>query len=211
MNGTFMQSPRDLALPVILFAALLMSGCRSYGGYGAEEATYRQMQVAHQIFEEELVRAKADLRKLEAAASDNPILSVPAAQYAEMVQGHETVLDDQENMISGLSDGSGYRDLHRAFAAMVSQQRTIRNQYERLLSNVQRFAASADTTVQTERPYSFIPPYFERVAGRQRELSVNGVLATLRSGASAEFPDMTADTSAAPAGIPGTDENGETP
>lgn len=182
MSGCVTRARGGRVLLVVVFACLLVSGCRSYGGHGAEEAIFQQLQVAHQVFEEELVRAKADLSRLQAAASDTDVLAILAVQYAQIIRGHEAVLEEHADVIANLSAGSGYRDLRRTYGAIIAQQRTIRTQYEGVLGNVHRGYMPQDTTSQFKRPYSLIPPYYARVAKQQRDLSVRGLLAEVRSG-----------------------------
>lgn len=163
----------------VLVIGGLTSGCRTYGGYNSESATYEQMQQAHRVFEEELNRARADLAKLQAAAGEQPDLSRTATRYAKVVEGHEVVLAEHADLIAGLSADSDYRDLKRAFGGIVAQQRTIRIQYEGVLNNA---FASQDTTSIAERPYALIPPYYERIRQDERALTVNELLAGARSG-----------------------------
>lgn len=174
------QGARFILLVVV--AGLFASGCRSYGGQGAEEATYRQMMEANQVFEDELRRAEADLSRLEAAAGESEVLGVLAAQYARIVEGHRVVLAEHAIYIDRLSEDSNYRDLNQTFGAMVSQQRTIRTQYEGVLSNVWQGFAEQDTATVGERPYALIPPYYRRVSSEQRGVSVEDVLTEVRSG-----------------------------
>jgi len=180
-------SARSLLAVIVLFATL--SGCRSYGGQGSEEAIYQEIQRGHQTFEAKLDRRRAELRTLQQAASGNERLADLAEQYALMVQGHEALLADQGEEIASLSSDSDYRDLNRFFGAMIAMHRTVQLQYDRLLDHSHRTFLSADTvssadTVRSadsvspvKRPYALIPPYFDRVREGQRELTLNDVIA----------------------------------
>ncbi len=169
----------------LIFIMLLVSGCRTYGRYGSEEATYQQILKAHQLFQEDLARRQADLRRLESAAGETEVVGRLAMQYAEIVGGHEAVLESEKNEIADLSPASGYRDLHRTLGAIISGHRTIRIQYQGLLTNALESRVPPDTTVEVERPYALIPAYYKRIEGRQPALSVNDVLTRIRTGSEA--------------------------
>lgn len=206
MSG-FLSAPGLRIILGILFAGSLFSGCRTYGGHGSEEATYQQILKAHQIFQEDFARKQAELSRLEQAAGEGEVFGTLAAQYAQVVSGHEVVLSDTAHDIAGLSEDSGYRELHRTLGAIISRQNTIKIQYERLLSNAFEAQTPADTTIQVQRPYSLIPPYYRRVEAGQRNLSVNDVLARVRAGAGLELDRGDMDMST---GEPSPDEeNGE--
>lgn len=168
----------------IVVIGVLIAGCRSYGGYGTEEATYQQILEAHQVFEEELSRKQADLRGLEQAAAGAEGLGTVAGQYAQLVRGHEAILAEHTDMIAELSEDSEYRKLHRVFGAIVSQQNTIRSQYRGLIASISQMQSpQVDSTMQVQRPYSLIPPYYRRVGEKQKDFTMNEVLAQARTGA----------------------------
>ena len=184
MSVQWMCAPGVRTIFGIVFLGILISGCRSYGGYGTEEATYQQILEAHQVFEEELSRKQADLRGLEQAAASAEGLETAAGQFAQLVQGHEAILAEHSILISDLSADSDYRTLHRVFGAIVTQHNTIRSQYEDLIATVaQTQSPQADSVVQVQRPYSLIPPYYRRVSEKQKDLTMNEVLAQARTGA----------------------------
>lgn len=183
-------SGRQTGPVLMLFVVLLLAtGCRTYGGYGAEDLTYTQMEQAHQVFEEELARARANLNVLESASAESPYLSVLAAQYAQLVRGHEAILESHADVLDRVSPGDDYRELHRAFGAVIAEQATVRRQYDDLLNDFHRAFSPPDTTDRVERPYALIPPFYERIRAR-RDLSVSEVLAQVRS-AGAPSPGFT--------------------
>lgn len=168
----------------VLTVFLLLSGCRTYGGYGAEAAIYNQIERVLERFDEHLSRTRAELRALEAASSDDPTLAVLSTQYAELVAAHEAMLEKQRRMASRLSPNSTYRTLHRTYGSMVTEQSLLRDQYQGILRNVFE-AHSPDTTMAADRdrPYALIPPYYARAANAHDELNVNAVIARVRSAA----------------------------
>lgn len=169
--------PFRSSLLLCAVAGLVLTGCRTYGEYNSEELTYQQMQRLVQQFDRDLTKARADLAALQKASADNPYLSVLAAHYSQVVSAQEAVLDEHRDMLAELSPGSTYRALHRAYGAMISEQRTIRLQQEGLLRYVYD-AYTADTTAMADRdrPYALIPPYYARVTEAQRDVTVNELL-----------------------------------
>lgn len=163
----------------VLAVVLLVSGCRMYGGYGSERAIHNQMERIVERFEEDLTRAQADLRALEAAAPGHPTLNVLTAQYARLISAHEAVLDEQRQVVAGLSAESTYRSLHRSYGSLISEQQLIRQQYQGVLRYVYE-AYGDEASVRAERPYASIPPYYARVAG-ENALTVNAVVTRVQS------------------------------
>lgn len=175
---------RISTLSCVLTVLVLLAGCRTYGGNGSEEAIYNQIERILDRFEGELSRARGEVSMLEAASSERPDVTAFSAQYMQLVEAHEAILDQHREMAEGLSPRSSYRSLHRAYGAMIAEQALLRQQYQGMLRYVYD-AYSADTTgwVERHRPYALIPPYYVRAANAGRELTVNNVLSRMQSGA----------------------------
>lgn len=182
----------------IAAAIVCLAGCRHYGSDEAAEATYAQMQKANQVFEEELIRARADLQRLQQAAGRGGVVAHMADQFSQIIRGHEAVLEEHGAIVNRMSGDSDYRELNRAFGSIIAQQRTIRLQYEGLLHHLSQAVHSSDTTSRgIERPYSFIPPYYARVSTAGRDLSLADLLSAASSGSNAAGEStMAPDTSA---------------
>jgi len=164
-----------------MLAALAVSGCRTYGGYGSESANYEQMQRAVGILEEELGRARADLSAAQAAAASNPEAEVLATNFGEIVDVHARIVDEQKELLDGLSEDSDYRELSRAFGAINSQKQAIQERYDRFLRGA--YVAFADTAeADVGRPYSSVPPFYNRVAAAQKTLTLKQLLAFVLGG-----------------------------
>lgn len=145
---------------------LLLSGCRTYGGYDAEPKTYEAMQKTVQSFEGELDRAEADLRRLKEAASETDTLQSLAEQFRGLVDEHTSLLDAQHRRIERLSPDASYRTLHQAYGATITEQRVMRRKYQRAIRQVRAVvqdSASARTPMQTvERQYTARPIGFPK-------------------------------------------------
>jgi len=144
-------------LPLVLVVALLLlSGCRTYGGYGTEAATYNQMQQANQQYATELERARADLERLESAAASNAALAPLAERFRNAMAEHEERLNQHRSFTESMSADSGYRDLHQAYGTITTDMRMTNKRYTRI---VQRVAATVSGEPMDE-PYRARSTYF---------------------------------------------------
>lgn len=165
----------------LMFAAvgvLLLGGCRTYGGYDAEPKMYEAMQRTVQSFEDELGRAKADLRRLEKAAAEADTLQALAEQFHGLVNEHASLLDAQHHRVERLSADASHRALHKAYGATITEQRMMRQKYQRAIRTVR--ATVQDTVAQasppeTNRKYTVRPVGFP-APENERQLSMEQAL-----------------------------------
>lgn len=129
---------------------LVLSGCRTYGGYGTKPKTYQSMQKAVQSFEKDFSRAETDLQKLESAVATADTLQPFVEQFQGLLDEHESLLQQQRDRIERLSPSSTYRNLHAAYGATVTEQRLMEQKYQRLIRSVR--ATVRDPLVQATRP-----------------------------------------------------------
>jgi hypothetical protein len=165
-----------------MLTLVVVSGCRTYGGRGSEAATYEQMQRAAAIFQEDLARAQGELSSIQQAGVADSLAAAIGHEYEVIVGHHQEALETQRGLVESLSEDSDYKDLNRAFGAINAQQQAIRSQYERLLEGVHRAYTDTMGASSGERPYSLIPPYYNRLADNSSEVSFNDVLEVIRSG-----------------------------
>ncbi len=190
---------------VLLCSLVVVSGCRTYGGYDSEEATYEQIQRSIQLFEEDIRRARSNAAALQEAAGQNPALGGLASHYAIFVEAGEALLDHNRSLAADLSPGSSYRSLHRAHGAIMAQQATARSRFEGLLQTFSE-AYAPDTTAGSiaQRPYALIPPYYARVTQQQDDISVNDVLRMVNTTAPPQdfvFAGPSSDQYGGPVGV----------
>lgn len=167
-----------LPLYVALAGLLLFSGCRTYGGYDTKPKTYAAMQKAVQSFETELNRSKTDLQKLTSAAEEADALRPLSEQFQDLLDEHESLLKKQNDRVERLSEESSYRNLHAAYGATVTEQRLMKQKYQRVIRTVR-------TTVQgppaqtprpkTGRQYTIRPIGFPEADGK-KQLSMEQAL-----------------------------------
>lgn len=164
-----MLSLRRLAVVLSLFGFLLLTGCRTYGGYGSEDATYTQMQAANEQFSDQLKRATSDLEALRAAADTMPALQPLAERMADMVNTHEDLLAQHEDIVASMSADDSYRALHSAYGTLVTEARLMRKQYDRVVRNVH--AAVHDTEAYAEAPSARSAYYVTPIGNPERTTS----------------------------------------
>lgn len=156
-------------LPGLALLLLLATGCRTYGGYGTEEALPRQMQQAVEQFADDLDRARSDVEMLAEAADQNSALAPVVEQYEHVIGRHEAFLDVHRQLVDRFQDDGAYRALHRNYGAMISEQRLVETWYQELHRRVQRVqhGQPAVGEVPPASRYAVNPSYYDRIQNRQ--------------------------------------------
>lgn len=159
----------------VLYAALagllILSGCRTYGGYDTKPKTYEAMQKAVQSFEAKLERTKTDLQALEQAATEADTLQSMAEEFQSLVNEHESLMEAQRGRVERLGPDATYRNLHRAYGATVTEQRLMEQKYQRVIRTI--YATVQDTMAQeasseTNRQYTIRPIGFPDLDDEQQ-------------------------------------------
>lgn len=157
--NSMLQTHRSV-LYAALAGLLILSGCRTYGGYDTKPKTYAAMQTAVHSFEADLKRTKADLQRLEQAATEADTLQSLAEEFQSLVDEHNSLLETQRHRVERLGPDATYRNLHRAYGATVTEQRLMRQKYQRVIRTVH--VTVQDTVVheaspETDRQYTIRP------------------------------------------------------
>ncbi len=180
---------RLTTLGVLLVAAVFITGCRTYGGYGSEQALYDEIVRLVQQFDNDLARSRGELAAIEQAAATHPELARVYENYSLMLDGHQVFLEEQREIVEQLSPGSTYRHLHRVHGAILAAQRTARNQKASLARAASEILAADAAPAQQDaqavdatRPYALIPPYYIRVAQDQGRTDLSNIVRGLGSG-----------------------------
>lgn len=204
---------------LLLFAAaalVVLSGCRTYGHYGSEEALRTALTEATEAFAVELTQRRADADALAQLAARQPALAPYAEQYQNAVLAHDAVLGEARAHAEQLQGSGSHRGLKRAYGALVMSQASIHRQYQSILEAI---AADADTASATQPYYDpqsryfIVPPFYERLAGA-RTISLQEAVRGVQPGPGAgqAVPPTgpggatTSDTTAAEAPAPTTNE-----
>ncbi len=155
-----MRTTAHFLVLVGLSALVLLAGCRTYGGRGTEAQTYEEMEAAVNELETDLESAQSDLQQLRAAVEQDSSLVPLADRYNDLVRLHESLISAQRQRVDTLSAEASYRTLHRAYGAMITDQKLLRKQYTRTVRQV--YAVVRDTSapgpkVQSPSSYTITP------------------------------------------------------
>ena len=190
-----MQNSIRISLLILLVASFV--GCRTYGGYGSEEATLRQIEAAQVQLSRDLVQARNDLRSLQASAAGSAQLQAAANAYEGVVRAHEALVAEHEAIVEeARSNNDAYRFLSRTLRGMHSEQQNLHQRYRDILHGVRSAAVmGAPTRPGTVIPrYHVVPPFYERIENADYITSVGGAWRALPAGAaSAVTSDQAGD------------------
>lgn len=155
---------RLLSLAVII-ASLVPLSCRTYGGYGSEEAIREQIEAAYQSFERDLVYARNDLQALMSRSADDELAGRVTSRMEEIIVLHETMLAEHQRLVQKANDGTTYRALKRTFGGMLADHHFIYLRY----TDLRAAMSEPDTTRylgqggEASRRYHVLPPFYERI------------------------------------------------
>lgn len=144
---------------------LVLTGCRTYGGYGTEDELVNQVAEVVSQFEGDLERAQSEQLRISREAAGRAVLESLAADHAEAVAMHAELLDQQRAYAEALvSEGGSYRVLNRALGALYQEQELVYDRYERLFEEALVVVAGFQTN---EPPFSsrwyVVPPQYDRI------------------------------------------------
>ena len=173
------HSPVRRLLLVPVLCLLVLTGCRTYGGYGTEAITLDQIQTATQQFAESLEQARSDLNMLESAAANNPALDSLEQTYRKTVSLHEEKLQLHREVVARFESENGtYRDLSRNYGAILSDQRLVQQRYQSLLRRISRTVRGLDAQEEAmqESRYFVTPLFYPRTEQRIDTMTMNEAL-----------------------------------
>lgn len=165
------------ALVGLLALMVVLTGCRTYGGYDSEARTYAQMQQANSQFANDLTRAEGELDALQNAASDNADLQPLAERYADLVEQHEQTLASHEEVVETLSADTDYRTLNRRYGALITEQRIVNNHYRMATERVYATVTGGDVPTRVvPEAISYTEPYEYRQMRNAERLTMSAAL-----------------------------------
>jgi hypothetical protein len=174
-----MRSAASRFFPLLLLAFVALTGCRTYGGYETEEATAAEMKEAVTLFADNLERAQGNLQALNNAASGNPDLQRFKEPYQAMVNVHELALERQREILEEFGPGDSYRGLHRAYGAIVTQQRMIRHRYFNLHEQI-AYAVRGESpeayNMPTRTEYYVSPIWYQHEENERNQMTMQQAL-----------------------------------
>jgi len=162
---------RLFRLATLLLLVVLVTGCRTYGGYGTEEELQNQISDAVDEFEKDLARSEADLAVLERAAENQSSLDVMVDRFESDIAAHKEMLASHRTIAQNLEGSSSYRDLHRGYGTITTEQRMMRNTYNRTVRNIRSVAIGEPveaTPLPNESFYYVEPVAYARLENPKR-------------------------------------------
>ncbi len=157
MNKT---RPSHIVQATLLSALLLLTGCRTYGGYGTVEANNVQLSAEVAEFSASLAQAETQYEQLRSAANlDQGLVD----EYLRTLEAHRAMSSRVSGEIAA-NDRFRYRAASRKLGAMITQSRQFHNRYQQIL----RAMVGDDSIAEPTRiaRYQAVPPTFIRSTDR---------------------------------------------
>ncbi len=166
-----------------LLVCILLTGCRTYGDYGTEQASFDRIATINGIFAQELEKAKGELQYLTQAAGSDAELKTAVANYEALLAKHEAMVASHNELASSLVVKTGlfgklstsYRDLNRGLGYIAADQLNMRNQYKTFAASLLESSQRAHVQDEQSR-YHVAPPYYEQIRFALAEKSVSDAL-----------------------------------
>lgn len=171
---------------VLCLMVFLLSGCRTYGGYGTEEATFGQIQESNSVFANDLEKARGELARLQQAAQQTPGLSSSVAEYEMLLEKHSHLVEAHAELASTLTVKTGfigqltpsYRNLNRALGSIAADQAAMKADYYQFASRLVDSEAKGDMWASniSKSRYQAVPPYYLAITHALERKSVSNAL-----------------------------------
>ncbi|MFK7846347.1 MAG: hypothetical protein AB8G77_13700 [Rhodothermales bacterium] len=174
----------------LLLVFLVLSGCRTYGDYGTEQASYDRIAAINTQFSQDLERAKGDLEVLKRAAGSDSDLKMALMQYESLLAQHEEISARHKEMALNLTVKTGlmgklstsYRDLNRALGSITIEQLSMHKNYSRFAASLlEDDSYKAIAGPESASRYHIAPPFYEEIRYALAKVSVSDAL-DLRAG-----------------------------
>ena len=185
MKQMYSHYPRFLVLASVLLVVL--SGCRTYGGYDSEAALFGQIEESNKVFANDLEKAKGELQRLEQAAQRNSALSSFVTDYEMLLEKHSHMVEAHAELASELDVKTGflgqltpsYRNLNRALGYIAAEQAAMKGHYFQLAAQIGGSSYAEGniwkSNINRSR-YQAVPPFYQAIAHALERTSVSGAL-----------------------------------
>ncbi len=158
----------------LAFAALALTGCRTYGAYDSTAKMHASLGEAVSGFAQALPRMEGEHADLVRMAGSDSVLLGVARDYKTLLDDGRAMLAEKQATMASL-DGSGdYRRVAEALGATLTGQQQFSDRYTGLMM---RAAGTPDTTTYLDMAdrsarYHTVPPFYFRTANRNRVASI---------------------------------------
>ena len=168
---------KHISKTTFIIALVVLTGCRTYGDYGSEEATYAQIEKINTQFADDLDKARAEKAGLDRVVSQLSDLRGVDEEYAELLEKHESMIAHHAELTGHLKVKKGmlgrlttsYRDLNRALGYIAAEQEAMKADYDTF---VRRLAGMTKSDRGAMSRYEIAPPFYERIRSSLERLSL---------------------------------------
>ena len=177
--------PRFFVIASLL--VLVLSGCRTYGGYDSEEIIFNQIEESNRVFALELEKARGELQRLEQAAQVDPELSAYVPEYEMLLEKHSSMVEHHELLASELDVKTGfigqltpsYRNLNRALGYIAVEQAAMKADYYSIASQIEGspYAEGGIWKSNISRSrYQAVPPFYQTINHSLQQKTISGAV-----------------------------------
>jgi hypothetical protein len=176
-------------LLVGLVLVIGLGACRTYGGYGSEEALKAQIEEANEQFADQLTRAQNGMERLSRAASENVALQPVVSEYEDAMRQHTAFLAEHREQAERVKVHTGalgrltssYRDLNRCLGSILSEQAEVNIRYNEAVAHLVAIRDGLGEDVATHEQgdtglYQAVPPQYARMSSLTRANSLDAAL-----------------------------------
>ena len=125
-----------------------------------------------------LQRAARPRRQSAPLTEPTPPLTAQQGAIVEMQQAVAAEVDAGNNILFAWVGPDSYRELHRAYGALISDQQIVQDRYAEVLRDLQQAVGAAPApTVQEEGRYQIAPHFYNRIEYALSQGTVADILA----------------------------------
>lgn len=168
---------------LVLF--LMLAGCRTYGDYGSEQASFDRVAAINSQFAQTLERARGELETLQRAAASDSDLNAAVTQYEALLAQHAAMVSAHGDLAASLDVKTGmlgkltpsYRNLNRALGYIAADQLAMHNHYKQFATSLLEDQGMIATVQQEQSRYQIAPPFYEQIRFALAQKSISDALA----------------------------------
>ena len=171
---------------LVCFLILILSGCRTYGGYDSEVALFDQVEESNSVFANELNKARGELQKLQQAAQQDVSMAPMVAEYEMLLEKHSHLVELHADLAATLEVKTGilgqltpaYRHLNRVMGSIAVEQNAMKGQYYQFADRLINREDTGDMWAASiaKSRYQAVPPYYRAISHALDRKSVSAAL-----------------------------------
>ncbi len=169
----------------VLVLFLMLAGCRTYGDYGSEQASFDRIAAINAQFVQTLDRANAELETLQRAAATDSELNAAVSQYEVLLARHAGMVNEHGDLASTLEVKTGmlgklstsYRNLNRALGYITAEQLSMHKHYKQFATSLLEGQGMVAMVESEQSRYQVAPPFYEQIRFALAQKSISEALA----------------------------------